>query len=325
MTKRNKRSDLSGQGKGGKKASVIDVGVCLGAHHAVFVAAHDHWGVRVPMAYDMDSDGPVVPAFRHRKLYAQNALARLFDEGLVLLGKPDWAKSVRLHITANYAFVDPKLAKTCIGKAVKQVGAKMGGCVDEPALIGGWLAMQDGPNKYNAVVDLGHHKSQIYFFEKGKVVATAPTQADGLSLTRALQTRLSEGLGFAIPYAVAEDLKREKAFAGELGLNDYEAMCRASLIKHAHSTAAREYVQQVIDEQSANWAETLSSDINHAVMMLEGATIGAVQTQGIHLIGGAAALKGLASTLAVHTGLSFHVSNRPEDVMLEAMKWYLEG
>jgi len=207
--------------------------------------------------------------------------------------------------------------KRAVTEAARRAGAAEAYLLEQPmaAAIGAGLPIHEPLG--NLVVDIGGGTSEVALISLGGVVALEAVRVGSFDIDAAIQTYVRREYGIAIGERTAEEIKvtigsawpTEDEYAAEV--RGRELM--SGLPKTVVLTAAE--VREAIDEPVSAMADALVTCLGRAPAELAQDLI----SQGIHLVGGGALLRGLDARLAHDSSVPVQLVDAPlECVVLGA-------
>lgn len=207
--------------------------------------------------------------------------------------------------------------KRAVTEAARRAGAAEAYLLEQPmaAAIGAGLPIHEPLG--NLVVDIGGGTSEVALISLGGVVALEAVRVGSFDIDAAIQTYVRREYGIAIGERTAEEIKvtigsawpTDDEFAAEV--RGRELM--SGLPKTVVLTAAE--VREAIDEPVSAMADALVTCLGRAPAELAQDLI----SQGIHLVGGGALLRGLDARLAHDSSVPVQLVDAPlECVVLGA-------
>ena len=207
--------------------------------------------------------------------------------------------------------------KRAVTEAARRAGAAEAYLLEQPmaAAIGAGLPIHEPLG--NLVVDIGGGTSEVALISLGGVVALEAVRVGSFDIDAAIQTYVRREYGIAIGERTAEEIKvtigsawpTDDEFAAEV--RGRELM--SGLPKTVVLTAAE--VREAIDEPVSAMADALVTCLGRAPAELAQDLI----SQGIHLVGGGALLRGLDARLAHDSSVPVQLGDAPlECVVLGA-------
>jgi len=207
--------------------------------------------------------------------------------------------------------------KRAVTEAARRAGAAEAYLLEQPmaAAIGAGLPIHEPLG--NLVVDIGGGTSEVALISLGGVVALEAVRVGSFDIDAAIQTYVRREYGIAIGERTAEEIKvtigsawpTDDEFAAEV--RGRELM--SGLPKTVVLTAAE--VREAIDEPVSAMADALVTCLGRAPAELAQDLI----SQGLHLVGGGALLRGLDARLAHDSAVPVHLVDAPlECVVLGA-------
>ncbi len=207
--------------------------------------------------------------------------------------------------------------KRAVTEAARRAGAAEAYLLEQPmaAAIGAGLPIHEPLG--NLVVDIGGGTSEVALISLGGVVALEAVRVGSFDIDAAIQTYVRREYGIAIGERTAEEIKvtigsawpTDDEFAAEV--RGRELM--SGLPKTVVLTAAE--VREAIDEPVSAMADALVTCLGRAPAELAQDLI----SQGLHLVGGGALLRGLDARLAHDSSVPVQLVDAPlECVVLGA-------
>jgi rod shape-determining protein MreB len=207
--------------------------------------------------------------------------------------------------------------KRAVTEAARRAGAAEAYLLEQPmaAAIGAGLPIHEPLG--NLVVDIGGGTSEVALISLGGVVALEAVRVGSFDIDAAIQTYVRREYGIAIGERTAEEIKVTIGSAWPTD-DEYAAEVRgrelmSGLPKTVVLTAAE--VREAIDEPVSAMADALVTCLGRAPAELAQDLI----SQGIHLVGGGALLRGLDARLAHDSSVPVQLVDAPlECVVLGA-------
>ena len=209
--------------------------------------------------------------------------------------------------------------RRAVKEASHRAGASGAYLIEQPmaAAIGAGLSIHEPVG--NMVVDVGGGTSETAMISLGGVVSSRAIRCGGFDIDAAIQTFVRREYGLAIGERTAEEIKlaigSAAAFDGEVkaevrGRELLTGMPKTVVIAPAElRVAVEDNVRQII-EAAVECLGAAPPELAQDII-----------TQGIHLVGGGALLRGLARRLADETMVPVHLVATPlECVVLGAGK-----
>lgn len=207
--------------------------------------------------------------------------------------------------------------KRAVTEAARRAGAAEAYLLEQPmaAAIGAGLPIHEPLG--NLVVDIGGGTSEVALISLGGVVALEAVRVGSFDIDAAIQTYVRREYGIAIGERTAEEIKVTIGSAWPTD-DEYAAEVRgrelmSGLPKTVVLTAAE--VREAIDEPVSAMADALVTCLGRAPAELAQDLI----SQGLHLVGGGALLRGLDARLAHDSSVPVQLVDAPlECVVLGA-------
>jgi len=207
--------------------------------------------------------------------------------------------------------------KRAVTEAARRAGAAEAFLLEQPmaAAIGAGLPIHEPLG--NMVVDIGGGTAEVALISLGGVVALEAVRVGSFDIDAAIQTWVRREYGIAVGERTAEEIKVTIGSAWPTD-NEYAAEVRgrelmSGLPKTIVLSAAE--VREAVDEPVSAMVEAVVTCLGRAPAELAQDLL----TQGIHLVGGGAMLRGFDQRLAHDTGVPVHLVDMPlECVVLGA-------
>jgi rod shape-determining protein MreB len=209
--------------------------------------------------------------------------------------------------------------RRAVKEASHRAGASAAYLIEQPmaAAIGAGLSIHEPIG--NMVVDVGGGTSETAVISLGGVVSSRAIRCGGFDIDTAIQTFVRREYGLAIGERTAEEIKLAIGSAAP-----FDGEVKAEVRGRELLTGMPKTVVIVPAELRAAVEDNVRQIIEAAVECLGAAPPELAQdiiTQGIHLVGGGALLRGLARRLADETEVPVHLVGMPlECVALGAGK-----
>src|SRR5579872_7579465 len=221
--------------------------------------------------------------------------------GVTRLNRPKVLICVPSAITA--------VERRAVKEAARRAGASASYLIEQPmaAAIGAGLAIHEPVG--NMVVDVGGGTSETAVISLGGVVASRAIRCGGFDIDAAIQTFVRREYGVAIGERTAEEIKMAIGSAAP-----YEDEVKAEVRGRELMTGMPKTVVLSPSELRGAVEDQVRQIIEAAVECLGSAPPELAQdiiSQGIHLVGGGALLRGLARRLADETAVPVHLVDMP--------------
>ncbi|HLI73936.1 MAG TPA: rod shape-determining protein [Acidimicrobiales bacterium] len=199
--------------------------------------------------------------------------------------------------------------RRAVKEATLRAGASAAYLIEQPmaAAIGAGLAIHEPIG--NMVVDVGGGTSETAVISLGGLVASEAIRCGGFDIDAAIQTFVRREYGVAIGERTAEEIKLAIGSAAP-----YEDEVKAEVRGRELMTGMPKTVVLSPSELRGAVEDQVRQIIEAAVECLGSAPPELAQdiiSQGIHLVGGGALLRGLARRLADETAVPVHLVDMP--------------
>jgi len=213
--------------------------------------------------------------------------------------------------------------RRAVKEATQRAGASAAYLIEQPmaAAIGAGLPIHEPIG--NMVVDVGGGTSETAVISLGGMVSSRAIRCGGFDIDAAISTYVRREYGVAIGERTAEDIKMAigsaAPYAGEVkaevrGRELMTGMPKIVVLSPSElRSAIEDQVHQIIDAAVQCLGEAppeLAQDI---------------MTQGVHLVGGGALLRGLAQRLADETAVPVHMVDTPLECVAQGAGRCLES
>jgi rod shape-determining protein MreB len=199
--------------------------------------------------------------------------------------------------------------RRAVKEATLRAGASAAYLIEQPmaAAIGAGLAIHEPIG--NMVVDVGGGTSETAVISLGGLVASEAIRCGGFDIDAAIQTFVRREYGVAIGERTAEEIKLAIGSAAP-----YEDEVKAEVRGRELMTGMPKTVVLSPSELRGALEDQVRQIIEAAVECLGAAPPELAQdiiSQGIHLVGGGALLRGMARRLADETAVPVHLVDMP--------------
>jgi rod shape-determining protein MreB len=213
--------------------------------------------------------------------------------------------------------------RRAVKEATQRAGASAAYLIEQPmaAAIGAGLPIHEPVG--NMVVDVGGGTSETAVISLGGMVSSRAIRCGGFDIDAAISTYVRREYGVAIGERTAEEIKMaigsaapypEEVKAEVRGRELMTGMPKTVVLSPSElRTAIEDQVHQIIDAAVQCLGEAppeLAQDI---------------MTQGVHLVGGGALLRGLAQRLADETAVPVHMVDTPLECVAQGAGRCLES
>jgi rod shape-determining protein MreB len=241
--------------------------------------------------------------------------ARMFRS---FFDRAGFSRVSRVRVVMSVPAFATSIERRALRQAALQAGAIEASLVEMPIAAAIGLGMPVHDPVASAVVSLGYGSSEAALISLGGIVTGRSLRMGGIDLDTAIATMMRHNYGVVVAPTVVESLKRELASA--LGRTD---------------GAVRVIPARTVDRGEPVTVEASATEINQSIRELVHATVRMVQEtlgeappdlaqdvleQGLTLVGGHAKLAELAELIATETGVSVHVGDESELVVIRGLE-----
>jgi rod shape-determining protein MreB len=241
--------------------------------------------------------------------------ARLFRS---FFDRAGFTRVSRVRVIMSVPALATSIERRALRQAALQAGAVEASLVETPMAAAIGIGMPVDDPVASAVVSLGAGSSEAAVISLGGIVTGRSLRTGGSDVDTAIATMLRQHYGVVAAPQVVESLKKDLA----------SALSRTD-------GATRVIPARTVDHGRPVSVETTAAEINASIREIVNATVRMVQetlgeappdlaqdvlTQGLTLVGGHAQLGDLAEVVGIETGVSVHVANEPELVVIRGLE-----
>ena len=213
--------------------------------------------------------------------------------------------------------------RRAVKEATLHAGAAQAYLIEQPmaAAIGAGLAIHEPVG--NMVVDVGGGTSETAVISLGGMVASRAIRCGGFDIDAAIQTYVRREYGVAIGERTAEEIKMAigsaAPFSGEVkaevrGRELMTGMPKTVVLSPTELRAAIEDQVHLIIDAAVSCLGEAPPELAQDIM-----------SEGVHLVGGGALLRGLARRLADETAVPVHLVDTPLECVAQGAGRCLES
>ncbi len=213
--------------------------------------------------------------------------------------------------------------RRAVKEATQRAGASTAFLIEQPmaAAIGAGLPIHEPVG--NMVVDVGGGTSETAVISLGGMVSSRAIRCGGFDIDAAVSTYVRREYGVAIGERTAEEIKMAIGSAAP-----YDGEVKAEVRGRELMTGMPKTVVLSPSELRIAIEDQVSQIIDASVQCLGEAPPELAQdimTQGVHLVGGGALLRGLAQRLADETAVPVHMVDTPLECVVQGAGRCLES